>query len=213
MSSSSSVTAVTSTRSVRAPHGRGAARVRAFGPGRGLVRATCFAWFLGFAAANVPALVRADSGEDTRAAAHEPPRHALLGVRGIAGFVSEEGESTAGGGAGLSVGIPFAHERWEFEGVVALIKGHELLGVVDVGVKRSFDLHRSLSPHLALGPALSVDIGSQTRVSAGGLAGVGLNWFPGDRIGMLSDLVYRLLGGEGGLEHVLSLSVGVGFWL
>jgi hypothetical protein len=146
---------------------------------------------------------------------HEPERHALIGARAVMGYVFEDQLHRPGGGGAISIALPFARERWEFEGVVSLIKlrGLEPVSVLDLGIKRSFELRRSVSPHLAFGPSLSVDVGSETRVTAGMLAGVGINWFPGQGPGLLADLVYRLLGSEEGLEHVLSLSIGVGLWL
>jgi hypothetical protein len=157
----------------------------------------------------------AHAHEDPSGGTREPERHALIGARAVMGYVFEEQRERPGGGGGISIAIPFARERWEFEGVVSLIKlrGLTPLSLLDVGIKRNFELRRSVSPHLAFGPALSIDVGSETRVTAGMLASVGINWFPRQGPGLLADLAYRLMGSDEGLEHVLSLSIGIGLWL
>ncbi|HEY6881897.1 MAG TPA: hypothetical protein VI299_27905 [Polyangiales bacterium] len=133
----------------------------------------------------------------------------------MTGYVIEDQFHQPGGGGAISLAIPFARERWEFEAVGGLVKLHarDPVFLVDIGIKRSFELFGSVSPHVAFGPALSVASGRETRVTAGALVGVGVKWFPRPQLGLLADLMYRLLGGAEGLEHVLSLSVGIGIGL
>ncbi len=142
------------------------------------------------------------SGEETE------PSRVYLGARGFGGVLFEEESAPAFGGA-LLAGVPI-HGPFEFEPSVALAKAGEEppFFIIEGIVKYVFERESRLSPHLALGPLLSVDIGEASKLSVGAIAGGGAMLWATPRFGFTLDLNYRLLASRS-VEQAVTLALGV----
>jgi hypothetical protein len=144
----------------------------------------------------------------------EPHSRFGLGLRGFGGGLFSDGERQAGGGGTLLMSYALVPERWELELGLSVLAGRESplspLGVFEIIGKRILERHGPWSPHLLLGPALSLNFGADFRASAGVLAGGGVTHWLDRRWGIVLEGAYRLLLGSE-VESVLTLSLGINF--
>jgi len=150
-----------------------------------------------------------EGGGEQEGESHRP----MLGVRGVLGgvFSAEEEGGRFGGGGTLALGVPLWAERLELEATVSAIKGLDrpTLGVTELVLRLLFESRALLRPHLALGPALSIDFAGRKAVAGGFAAGPGCSLPVSRRASLTADLLYRFLSSREETEHVLTLGMGV----
>jgi len=164
----------------------------------------CLAVLLSLCAAN--GAKASDGGSEG-----EPAHHNLVvGLRGFGGIAVADAEVTGAGGLGAAFAV-LLPRHFELELGLSAIRPREepWLGSVELIARRVFERERGLSPHINLGPLLSLELESgETSVSGGLLAGGGISHWLSSRWGLVADANYRLLLAER-TRHVLSCSVGL----
>lgn len=132
-----------------------------------------------------------------------------LGARGFGGILIEDEGARPVFGGGVLVGVPiYRHIEGEASVLLASKGEGPAFFVFELIGKWVPEVEGSFSPHLTLGPLLSVDATDPVSVSGGGIAGAGATFWINDDFGIMSDLNYRLLVGSE-LSHAATLGLGV----